>query len=89
MKKYDEKYFGIAAGTFAAIIFLPAVIKIIFSGALQVSYLKPFIPFFDSASILNILGEIVVSFLWGWVLGYFFMLIYHWLDKKLNGYHEG
>lgn len=89
MKKYDEKYFGVAAGTFAVIIFLLAVIKIIFSGEAQAPYLKPFIPFFDSVNAINIVGGIVVSFLWGWALGYFFMLIYHWIDKKFNSYKEG
>ena len=84
MKKYDEKYFGVAAGAFAVIIFLLAVIKMIFSNNDYSIYLKPFIPFFNSVNAINITGGIIVSFLWGWLIGYFFMVFYHWFDKKFS-----
>ena len=82
-KKYSEKYFGIAAGTFAVIIFLVAAIKMIFSGNDYSGMIKPFIPFFNSMNVLNLIGGIIVSFLWGWLLGYFFLVFYNWFDKKL------
>jgi hypothetical protein len=80
-KKYDEKYFGAAAGIFAAAIFILATIKMIFSGTDYSTLIKPFIPFFNSITTANVIGGIAVSFLWGWVIGYFFMVFYHWFDK--------
>ncbi|HAB52389.1 MAG: hypothetical protein A2315_07180 [Ignavibacteria bacterium RIFOXYB2_FULL_35_12] len=82
MKKYDAKYFGVATGVFAAFVFILAAIKMIFSNEDYTTYLKPFIPFFNSVNAVNVIGGIAVSFLWGWVLGYFFMIFYHWFDKK-------
>lgn len=83
-KKYDEKYFGVATGVFAAAIFILAAIKMIFGGEDYSALIKPLIPFFNSVSIINIIGGIAVSFLWGWLIGYLFMVLYHWFDKKLN-----
>jgi hypothetical protein len=83
-KKYDEKYFGVAAGIFAAAIFILAAIKMIFSGVDNSVYVKPLIPFFNSLNVINIIGGIAASFLWGWILGYFFMIVYHWFDKKFS-----
>ena len=81
-KKYDEKYFGIAAGAFAVIVFLLAVIKLICSTGDRLVYFKPFIPFFNSLNAFTTLGGIAVSFLWGSILGYFFMLTYHFINKS-------
>lgn len=83
-KKYDEKYFGIAAGVFAAIIFLIAAIKMVFSGNDFSGIIKPFIPFFTSVNVLNIIGGIIAAFVWGWIIGYFFMKIYHWIDRQFS-----
>lgn len=83
-KKYDEKYFGVATGIFAAAIFILAALKMIFSGEDYSYLIKPLIPFFNSVSAINIIGGIAASFLWGWVIGYFFMLLYRRFDKKLN-----
>lgn len=83
-KKYDEKYFGVATGVFAAAIFILAAIKMIFNGEDFSTLIKPLIPFFNSANAINIIGGIAVSFLWGWLIGYFFMIFYHWFDKKFN-----
>src|SRR5690606_9021059 len=83
-KKYDEKNFGIAAGIFSALIFILAAIKMIFGGPDYSYLIKPLIPFFNYVSGINIIGGIAVSFLWGWVIGYFFMIFYHWFDKKFN-----
>ncbi len=82
-KKYDEKYFGVAAGAFAVIIFLLALIKLIcYAGGDRLAYFKPFIPFFNFLNAFSALGGIIVSFLWGSILGYFFMLMYHFFDKR-------
>ena len=81
-KKYDEKYFGVATGIFAAAIFILVVIKMIFGGDDYSALIKPLIPFFNSVNIINILGGVVVSFLWGWVIGYFFMVIYQWFNTR-------
>lgn len=83
-KKYDEKYFGVATGVFAAAIFILAAIKMIFGGEDYSVLIKPFIPFFNSVSLINTIGGIAVSFLWGWVMGYFFMVFYHWFDKRVS-----
>ncbi len=80
-KKYDEKYFGIAAGAFAVIVFLLALIKLICSNENRLAYFKPFIPFFNYLNAFTALGGIAAAFLWGWILGYFFMLVYHFFDK--------
>lgn len=80
--KYNDKYFGIAAGTFTVIIYLLALIKTIFSTNDPSTYLKPFIPFFISVNAANIIGGIIVSFLWGWLIGYLLMIFYHWFDKS-------
>ena len=82
-KKYDAKYFGIAAGVFTAIVFILAAIKMIFSNKDYSAYLKPFIPFFNSLNTINVIVGIAVSFSWGWVIGYFFMIFYNWIDKRL------
>lgn len=83
-KKYDAKYFGVATGIFALAIFTLAAIKMIFSGEDYSALIKPLIPFFNSVNAINIIGGVVVSFLWGWVIGYFFMIFYHWFDKEFN-----
>lgn len=87
-KKYDEKYFGVATGIFAAAIFILAAIKMIFSGEDYSDYsvyIKPFIPFFNSINAVDVIGGIAVAFLWGWLIGYFFMVFYHWFDEKFYG----
>lgn len=81
-KKYDEKYFGVAIGILAAIIFILAAIKMIFFGEDYSALIKPLIPFFNSANAINLIGGIVVSFLWGWLIGYFFMILYHWFSPS-------
>ncbi|MBU2447067.1 MAG: hypothetical protein KJ666_16060 [Bacteroidetes bacterium] len=83
-KKYNAKYFGVAAGIFAMLIFILAVIKMFFSNEDYSAYLKPFIPFFDSVNAVDIIGGVAISFLWGWLIGYFFMVFYNWFDRKLN-----
>lgn len=83
-KKYDEKYFGVATGIFTAALFILAAIKMIFSGEDYFALIKPLIPFFNSINTLNVIGGIAASFLWGWVLGYFFMIFYHWFDKRFT-----
>lgn len=81
-KKYDEKYFGVAIGIFAAAIFILAAIKMIFAGEDYSEFIKPLIPFFTTVNAINIIGGIIVSFLWGWVIGYFFMVIYQWFNTR-------
>ena len=83
MKKYDAKYFGIATGISSVIIFLLAIIQMLFFSENVTDYIKPFIPFFNDLTVLNTIGGVVVSFLWGWVLGYFFIILYNWIDKRL------
>lgn len=83
-KKYDAKYFGVAAGIFTAAIFILAAIKMIFSGEDYSAIIKPFIPFFNSVNVLNLIGGIFVAFLWGMLVGYFFIVLYNWFDRKLN-----
>ena len=85
MKHYDEKYFGITVGIFSDIIFILAVINILLSQKVySYAIIKSFIPFFNNVNAVNIIGGIIVSFVWGWILGYFFMLFYNWFDKLLN-----
>jgi len=84
-KKYDEKYFGVATAIFTAFVFILPAIKMIFSDVDYPNFIKPFIPFFNSVNAINIIGGIAISFLWGWLIGYFFMFFYHWFDKKSNG----
>jgi len=81
-KKYDERYFGVAAGIFTVAIFILAAIKMIFSGVDYSALIKPLIPFFNSVNAINIIGGIIVSFLWGWLIGYFFMVFYHWFSPS-------
>ena len=83
MKRYDSKYFGIAAGIFSILIFLLAVIKSFYTVKVS-DYIKPFIPFYNAADILNIIGGIAVSFIWGFVLGYIFAVIYNFFDKTFS-----
>jgi len=84
MKKYNAKYFGVTAGIFSVLLFILALIKMFFSKGGYSTYFKPFIPFFNSVNTVNIIGGIAVSFLWGWVIGYFFIVFYNWFDKKTN-----
>ncbi len=83
MKKYDAKYFGVATGISAIIVFLLALTKMFFYSENVADYIKPFVPFFNELTLLNTIGGVVVSFLWGWVLGYFFMLLYNWIDRRV------
>ena len=84
MKKYDAKYFGVATGVFAAFVFILAAIKMIFGGEDYTALIKPLIPFFNSVNTLNVIAGVAVSFLWGWILGYFFMVYYHRFDKRFS-----
>lgn len=83
-KKYDAKYFGVATGVFAAFVFILAAIKMIFGGEDYTALIKPLIPFFNSVNTLNVIAGVAVSFLWGWILGYFFMVYYHRFDKRFS-----
>ena len=83
MKRYDSKYFGISAGIFSILIYILAVIKSFYKGEV-INYLKPFIPFYDITSFINVLGGIIMSFIWGFALGYFFVLVYTFFDKKFS-----
>ena len=82
--KYDAKYFGIAAGIFSAFIFILVVLKLVTSQVDSIPYVKPFIPFFNGVTFLNVIGGVAVSFLWGWLIGYFFVIVYNWVDKKFS-----
>lgn len=81
MKKYDAKYFGIAVGVLAQILYLLIILKMLTVAEDTSNFILPFIPFFTSLSLLNFLGGLVLSFLWGWVIGFFFIIIYNYFDK--------
>lgn len=83
-KKYDSKYFGIACGILSAILFLLIVVNASLSNVGTIELLKPFIPFWSGISVTNIAGGIFASFIWGWLLGYFFILFYNFFDKKFT-----
>lgn len=82
--KYDPKLFGIATGALASILSLLVVINTSISNIDTVKLLKPFIPFWTGISLLNIIGGILVSFIWGWLLGYFFILFYNFFDRRFS-----
>jgi len=82
MKKYDAKYFGAAAGVLSIIIFLLVVFNILLSSSDElISRLIPFIPFMTSVTFFTVLGGIIVSFLWGFFLGYLFITVYNFYDS--------
>ena len=84
MKKYNAKYFGIAAGVLSMLLFLLLIINILVNNNNEIiSRLIPFIPFMTSVNFLTVLGGIVVSFLWGVFLGYLFIIIYNFYDSLL------
>jgi len=56
----------------------------IFGGEDYTALIKPLIPFFNSVNTLNVIAGVAVSFLWGWILGYFFMVYYHRFDKRFS-----
>lgn len=82
MNKYDGKYFGIATGILSVIIFLLAIIKMLISSIDAVGYVKPFIPFFNELNALTIIGGVAAAFIWGWILGYLYMMVYNFVDKR-------
>lgn len=81
--KYDAKYFGMAAGIFAIIIFILAVIKSFYTTDV-INFLRPFIPFYDATNFINVTGGIIASFIWGFVIGYFFIVFYNFIDRKTS-----
>ena len=82
MKKYNPKYFGIAAGVLAVILFLIVLVNALLSNNTAIaSTLIPFIPFMTSITFLTVIGGIVVSFLWGVFLGYLFIITYNFYDS--------
>lgn len=83
-KKYDSKYFGIASGILSTILFLLIVVNASISDVGTVELLRPFIPFWNGLSITNIAGGIFASFIWGWLLGYFFILFYNFFDDRFS-----
>jgi len=85
MKKYNAKYFGIASGVLFTILFLLVVVNILLSSNTGLlTRLIPFIPFMTSISFLTVIGGIIVSFLWGLLLGYLFIIVYNFDDKVLE-----
>jgi len=85
MKKYNAKYFGIASGVLFTILFLLVVVNILLSSNTGLlTRLIPFIPFMTSISFLTVIGGIIVSFLWGLLLGYLFIIVYNFYDKVLE-----
>jgi len=65
MEKYSSKYFGVLIGILAEFIYLLAVIKSLSSEFDSTEYIKPLIPFFNEITFVNVIGGVVVSFLWG------------------------
>ncbi len=85
MKKYEPLYFGAAAGAFAVVLFILVVINIVASSNDElVSRLLPLIPFMTAINFLTVLGGLFVSFLWGFFLGYLFIIIYNFYDRILG-----
>ncbi len=85
MKKYNAKYFGIASGVLFTILFLLVVVNILLSSNTGLlTRLIPFIPFMTSISFLTVIGGIIVSFLWGLLLGYLFIIVYNFYEKVLE-----
>ncbi|AFN74041.1 hypothetical protein MROS_0800 [Melioribacter roseus P3M-2] len=81
MKKYSSVYFGIITGVAGAALFLLAIIKTLVSDIDALPYIRTMMPFVDSITIYTVLGGLAAAFIWGWVLGFFFMLIYNWIDN--------
>jgi len=81
MKKYEPVYFGAATGLFALILYILVIINILASNNTELlSRLVPLIPFMNTINALTVIGGFVVSFLWGFVLGYIFIIIYNFHD---------
>ncbi|MGK9368395.1 hypothetical protein ACSSWA_05805 [Melioribacter sp. Ez-97] len=81
MKKYSSVYFGIITGVAGAALFLLSIIKTLVSDIDALPYIRAIVPFVDSITIYTVLGGLAAAFIWGWVLGFFFMLIYNWIDN--------
>ncbi|GJQ61127.1 MAG: hypothetical protein CMF23_15545 [Ignavibacteriae bacterium] len=82
--KYASKYFGVATGVLAVILFMLIILNSAVSNINEAQLIKPFIPFWNGMSIPNIAGGIFISFIWGWLIGFFFMLIYNFFDSKFS-----
>jgi len=82
--KYDSKYFGIATGVLAAILFLLIILNSVISDINATQLLKPLIPFWNGISFTYIVAGFFASFIWGWLIGFFFILIYNWFDKRFT-----
>ena len=84
MNKYNSVLFGLATGIFTIILYILAVFKNELSQSNVAAYIKSFIPFYETGNLFLIIIGIFAAFLWGWVLGYFFMVLYNLFDYKFN-----
>ena len=90
MKRFEAKYIGIAFGCATTILFLLTLINIIIFGNEQLTAnLIPLIPFMNTVSFFTFVGGIIVSFLWGFFLGYLLIFIYNFYYKKFSQDHSG
>ncbi len=61
--KYASKYFGVATGVLAVILFMLIILNSAVSNINEAQLIKPFIPFWNGMSIPNIAGGIFISFI--------------------------
>ncbi len=89
MTRFEAKYFGIAFGGVSILLFVLTLMNIFILGNEQL-YTKmiPFIPFMKNMSFFTIAGGIIVSFLWGFFLGYLLIVIYNFYHKKFSENHN-
>ncbi len=85
MNRFEAKYIGIAFGSVAILLFVLTLFNILILGKEHIyTRLIPFIPFMKNMSFITIIGGIIVSFLWGFFLGYLLIFIYNFYYKKFS-----
>lgn len=81
MKSYSANIGGITLGLFSILVFaIYYFAKLAGGGSFE--YIRAFLPMLDEPGFLKFIGAAILSGLWGYFLGYLFIYIYNFYQKK-------
>lgn len=80
MNYYSSNIGGLTFGFYSILVFLIYFTVTIINGG-SFGSLIPFIPTLRDTGILNFLGAVIISGLWGYFLGFTFFVTYNFYDR--------
>ncbi|GBD91031.1 hypothetical protein BMS3Abin04_01755 [bacterium BMS3Abin04] len=83
MKDYNANIAGLSLGIFSILIFIIYLVTTSINGGFR-EFIVPFIPIANEPGLLNFIGSIIIAGIWGYFLGFTFVYIYNFFQRKFD-----